>query len=170
MHKLKIAAKNKKRQTREQAQADAPKAPMEMDDGRVIYFARPYGPDLILMQSTLEATGMRETEDGQVIATNIAAAIDTGVGFMSFLSTLVSKEDYHYLIRRLRNPDDVLEIQDLLEAFTELLREGGWTSDRPTEPSSPSSTSPTRTGGRSTGTSPRKGSTRSNSRSTGSST
>lgn len=124
------------------------------DNGEIIYeqtfseaytFNRPTDGRLLLMVSSFGASGNMVDKAGEIFAT---------------LEAMLSPQDFRKLRARVDGPPEVqLEVEVLGELIITLIEE--WGEGFPTQPSSGSSGAPQPTGGRSTGRSPGRGSTRS---------
>lgn len=154
MRKLVIAAKA------EQDKRDDQGTPLKMDDGRIVTWHRPDPIMMTMMLSTFKGRDLTKASP--------AEAIDAAITFLDFLEGMLSRDDWEYMSRRIRRPSDPLTLEVLMGEVTALFEEE-WVG-RPTEPSSSSSTSPRKTGRKSTAPSKRKASTPSDSDSTNSAT
>ncbi|MGO1566465.1 MAG: hypothetical protein ACTHXC_00445 [Brachybacterium sp.] len=111
-------------------------------------FHKPSDSRLILMSSAFGSAGRTEDAGSEVVAT---------------IRAMVDKEDWRKLRRRIEGEVEggLIEFEDLMDIFGQLM--DVWAEGFPTPPSSDSSTASPETGGRSTGRSRGKASTRSTS-------
>ena len=140
---------------REGAEASAIRVALDTVDeetGEVTFtesyvFRRPSDSRMLMLMATFRKGSAVQNMAGELLDT---------------FSAMLSDEDFASLRERLDGEDDKrVELEDLVDLFGILMER--WSDGFPTQPSSGSSTPRPRTGGRSTGRSPGKGSTRSTS-------
>lgn len=137
--------------------------PLLDDDGEEMYDAN---GDVVLDPDTIHTsvlTANPPTPEQLALAlamgaSEFATLADEMGAALELFRSILSKEDYRVLIRRLRDPRDEVDLSMLSQIVEWLVEQ--W-QDFPTQPQSASSRSEKPSGPRSTGRSPGKGSTRS---------